>query len=203
VPIYVATAGPINAKKTGKFAQGMITVGAADEKVKMLWMACDEGCAEVGKAKVPKLLQLHLSWAPTDEEALQNAMVEWPNGGMPFPKQDIKNPEDFAAMAKLVRPEDFKNRVLITSDLEKHTAHVQHYLDMGFDEVHLHNVGRNQAEFIEVFGREVLPPPARRAGPATSLAARLTPRPDRRARSRQCASGSRKPGPSALIGRAE
>ncbi len=28
---------------------------------------------------------------------------------------------------------------------------------MGFDEVHLHNVGRNQAEFIEVFGKEVLP----------------------------------------------
>ena len=60
-------------------------------------------------------------------------------------------------MAKLVRPEDFKNRVLISSDLEQHLAHVQHYVDMGFDEVHLHNVGRNQAEFIEVFGREVLP----------------------------------------------
>jgi len=76
---------------------------------------------------------------------------------MAFPKQDIKNPEDFAAMAKLVRPEDFKNRVLITSDLEQHLAHVQRYVDMGFDEIHLHNVGRNQAEFIEVFGREVLP----------------------------------------------
>ena len=33
VPIYVATAGPVNAKKTGKFADGMITVGAADEKM--------------------------------------------------------------------------------------------------------------------------------------------------------------------------
>ena len=76
---------------------------------------------------------------------------------MPFPKQDIKNPEDFAAMAKLVRPEDFTNRVLMTADLEAHTAHIQHYVDMGFDEIHLHNVGRNQAEFIEVFGREVLP----------------------------------------------
>jgi hypothetical protein len=76
---------------------------------------------------------------------------------MSFPKQDIKNPEDFAAMAKMVRPEDFKNRVLISADLEEHTRHVQHYLDMGFDEIHLHNVGRNQAEFIEVFGREVLP----------------------------------------------
>jgi alkanesulfonate monooxygenase SsuD/methylene tetrahydromethanopterin reductase-like flavin-dependent oxidoreductase (luciferase family) len=84
-------------------------------------------------------------------------MQQWPNGGMSFPKQDIKNPEDFAAMAKLVRPEDFKNRVLISSDLEKHVAHVQHYVDMGFDEIHLHNVGRNQAEFIDVFGREVLP----------------------------------------------
>jgi coenzyme F420-dependent glucose-6-phosphate dehydrogenase len=157
LPIYVATSGPINAKKTGRFAQGMITVGAADEKIKLLWMACDEGCAEAGKPTIPKLLQLHVSWARTEEEALDNAMREWPNGGMAFPKQDIKNPEDFAAMAKLVRPEDFKNRVLISSDLEQHLAQVQKYVDMGFDEVHVHNVGRNQAEFIEVFGREVLP----------------------------------------------
>ncbi|MEJ7696795.1 MAG: hypothetical protein WKF78_09330 [Candidatus Limnocylindrales bacterium] len=88
---------------------------------------------------------------------MTNAVTEWPNGGMPFPKQDIKNPEDFAAMAKMVKPEDFKNRVLMTSDLGAHTAHIQHYVDMGFDEIHLHNVGRNQAEFIEVFGRDVLP----------------------------------------------
>jgi coenzyme F420-dependent glucose-6-phosphate dehydrogenase len=157
VPVYIATSGPINAKKTGRFAQGMITVGAADEKIKLLWMACDEGCAEAGKASVPKLLQLHVSWAGTEQEALDNAMREWPNGGMSFPKQDIKNPEDFAAMAKLVRPEDFKNRVLISADLEEHLAHVQRYVDMGFDEIHLHNVGRNQAEFIDVFGRDVLP----------------------------------------------
>jgi coenzyme F420-dependent glucose-6-phosphate dehydrogenase len=158
VPIYVATAGPVNAKRTGKYADGMITVGAADEKIKLLWQKCDEGCAEAGKPLgTPKLLQIHVSWARTDEEAVAAAMAEWPNGGMPFPKQDIKNPEDFAAMAKLVRPEDFTNRVLMSSDLDVHRAHIQHYVDMGFDEIHLHNVGRNQAEFIEVFGREVLP----------------------------------------------
>jgi predicted esterase len=28
---------------------------------------------------------------------------------------------------------------------------------MGFDEIHLHNVGRNQAEFITTFGEKVLP----------------------------------------------
>jgi hypothetical protein len=76
---------------------------------------------------------------------------------MAFPKQDIRNPEDFAAMAKLVGPDSFVNRMLITSDLEKHTANIQHYLDLGFDEIHLHHVGRNQAEWIDLFGREVLP----------------------------------------------
>jgi G6PDH family F420-dependent oxidoreductase len=159
VPIYVATAGPVNAKKTGRFADGIITVGAADEKIRMLWARYEEGAREAGKdpSRSPKMLQIHVSWAPTDDEAMNNALREWPNGGMAFPKQDIRNPEDFAAMARLVRPEHFRNRCEVSSDLARQTENIQHYVDMGFDEIHLHNVGRNQAEFIEVFGREVLP----------------------------------------------
>jgi len=159
VPIYVATAGPVNARRTGRLADGMITVGAADAKLKDLWENNDIGAREAGKdpTTMPKLLQLHVSWAATDEEATTNAMVEWPNGGMAFPKQDIRNPEDFAAMAKLVRPEHFVNRMLITSDIQRQIENVQHYLDLGFDEIYLHNVGRDQPRFIEVFGKEVLP----------------------------------------------
>jgi coenzyme F420-dependent glucose-6-phosphate dehydrogenase len=159
VPIYVATSGPLNSKKTGKFADGLITVGAADEKIHMLWDKFDEGAREAGKdpGRAPKMLQIHVSWAATDEEAIDNAVRHWPNGGMQFAKQDIRHPDDFAAMAKLVTPEHFKNRVLMTRDLEAHTRHIQHYIDMGFDEIHLHNVGPNQSEFIEAFGREVLP----------------------------------------------
>ena len=114
----------MNAKKTGKFADGIITVGAADEKMGMLWGKFEEGAREAGKdpSGAPKMLQIHVSWAPTDQEAIDQAVLEWPNGGMAFfPKQDIKNPEDFAAMAKLVRPEDFTNRVLMSSDLKAHT----------------------------------------------------------------------------------
>ena len=159
VKIYVATAAPVNAKRTGRHADGMITVGAADEKIGMLWGKFEEGAREAGKdpAIMPKLLQIHLSWAPDADVAMDNALREWPNGGMAFPKQDIKNPEDFAAMAKLVRPEHFTNRCEVSSDLAKQTENIQHYIDMGFDEIHLHNVGRNQTEFIEAFGREVLP----------------------------------------------
>jgi alkanesulfonate monooxygenase SsuD/methylene tetrahydromethanopterin reductase-like flavin-dependent oxidoreductase (luciferase family) len=76
---------------------------------------------------------------------------------MKFPKQDIRSPHDLAQMAKLVRPEDFEGRMLISADPEKHRAEIQKFLDHGFDQVYLHNVGRNQAEWIEVFGRDVLP----------------------------------------------
>jgi len=159
VPIYVATAGPVNARRTGRMADGMITVGAADAKLSELWANCDAGAREAGKdpATMPHLLQLHVSWARTEEEATENAVKEWPNGGMSFPKQDIRNPEDFAAMARLVRPENYVNRMLISADLGKHVEHIQHYLDLGFEEIYLHNVARDQTEFIDVFGREVLP----------------------------------------------
>jgi len=158
-PLLVATAGPINAKKTGKFADGIITVGAPLEKIGGLFDRFAEGAREAGKDPdaMPKVLQLHLSWAPTDEEALANAMDQWPNGGMKFPKADIRSPFDFEQMAKLVRPEDFEGRMVISSDPDVHRAAIQRFVDLGFDRVYLHNVGRNQAEWIELFGRDVLP----------------------------------------------
>ncbi|MCC2315298.1 TIGR03557 family F420-dependent LLM class oxidoreductase [Cellulomonas xiejunii] len=161
--ILVATAGPVTAKRTGRHADGIITVGAPLEKIAGLFGKFAEGAREAGKDPdaMPKVLQLHLSWAPTDEEALANAMHEWPNGGMKFPKADIRSPFDFEQMAKLVRPEDFEGRMVISSDPDVHRAEIQKYVDLGFDRIYLHNVGRNQREWIEVFGRDVLPQLAR------------------------------------------
>jgi coenzyme F420-dependent glucose-6-phosphate dehydrogenase len=158
-PIYVATAGPVTAEKTGKFCDGLITVGAPEEKIEGVFQRFEKGAREAGKdpATMPKILQLHLSWAPTDEEAMANAMKEWPNGGMKFPKADIRSPNDFAQMAKIVRPEDFKGRMLISSSPDAHCKEIQKFIDLGFDQVYLHNVGRNQAEWIDVFSKEVLP----------------------------------------------
>jgi len=158
-PIYVATAGPITAKWTGENCDGFITPGASIEKLKGLLDAFEKGARGVGKdpSTMPKLLQIHLSWADTYEQALQNALTEWPNGGMPFPKADIRSPEDFAEIAKLVRPENYKNRMLISPDLDEHRANLQQFVDLGFDEIHVHNVGRNQEQFIKAFGEQVIP----------------------------------------------
>jgi coenzyme F420-dependent glucose-6-phosphate dehydrogenase len=158
-PIYIATAGPLTARRAGQHTDGIITPGAPAEKLSRLLERFDSGAKHAGKdpGSQVKILQLHLSWAPTDEEALANAVTEWPNGGMKFPKQDIRSPHDFEQMAKLVRPEDFQGRMLISSDLDAHRAEIQHSLDVGFDRVYLHNVGRNQTEWIKAFARDVLP----------------------------------------------
>lgn len=157
--ILVATAGPVTAKRAGRHADGLITVGAPLEKISMLFGKFDDGVRESGRdpEALPKVLQIHLSWAPTDAEAMTNAMTEWPNGGMKFPKADIRSPFEFEQIARLVRPEDFEGRMVISSDPDIHRAHIQKYVDLGFDRIYLHNVGRNQREWIDVFSRDVLP----------------------------------------------
>jgi hypothetical protein len=47
--------------------------------------------------------------------------------------------------------------MVIGSDPDVHRASIQRFADLGFDRIYLHNVGRNQREFLEVFGRDVLP----------------------------------------------
>ena len=158
-PIFIAASGPKTAETAGRLCDGLITPAAPTEKLKMLIESFEKGAKEAGKdpATMPKLLQLHVSWADTYDEAVQQTMKEWPNGGVKAPKQDIRSPEDFAAFGQLVRPEDFKGRVFIATDLEEHRRHLQSFYDLGFDEVHVHHVGRNQSEFIRAYGEVVIP----------------------------------------------
>lgn len=158
-PIYVATSGPIMAARTGRLVDGIITVGAADEKVRMLLGRFEKGAREAGKdpAEMGKILQVKVSYAKSDQDAIDMAVRDWPNGGMNFPKADIRTPEDFEAMAKLVRPENFRNRVLTTADLSLHTSYLQHWIDVGFQEIHIHNVNRDQEAFIKAYGESVIP----------------------------------------------
>jgi coenzyme F420-dependent glucose-6-phosphate dehydrogenase len=158
-PILVATAGPVTARRAGKTVDGMITEGAPLDRLGVLVERFAAGAKESGRDAdhLTKLLRLHVSWAPTEAVALANAMREWPNGAMKFARSDIRSPFEFEQLARLVRPEDFEGRVVISSDPDVHRAAIQRCVDLGFDRVYLHNVGRNQKEFVEVFGRDVIP----------------------------------------------
>ena len=157
--ILVATAGPVAAKRAGKTVDGLITEAAPLDKVDLLLTRFAEGAREAGRAgeTQSRVLRLHLSWAETDEQAMTNALTEWPNGGLRFAKNDIRSPFELEQLARMVRPEDFEGRMPVSADPDVHRAYIQSYLDVGFDRIYVHNVGRNQREFLDVFGRDVLP----------------------------------------------
>ena len=66
---------------------------------------------------------MHLSWAKTDQEALDIAYDQWRTNIFPPPVcWDLDTPEAFDAAAQYVKPDDLRAKVLISSDLGKHTA---------------------------------------------------------------------------------
>ncbi|HTL42382.1 MAG TPA: TIGR03557 family F420-dependent LLM class oxidoreductase [Pseudolysinimonas sp.] len=155
--ILVAASGPVTARRAGRTVDGLITEAAPREHLELLLKRFGEGAREAGRdaTRMPKVLRLHLSWAETDEQAAANAVTEWPNLALRFSKSDIRSPYELEQMARMVRRDDFA--ITIGADPDLHRAAIQAYADLGFDRIYLHNVGRNQREFLEVFGREVLP----------------------------------------------
>ena len=56
-----------------------------------------------------------------------------------------------------MRPDDLRGPVLISSDPAQHVAWLREAAELGFDEINLHHVGRDQEAFIDTFGEHVLP----------------------------------------------
>ena len=106
----------------------------------------------------PASLQVHLSYAADDDEALAIAHDQWrANVVGPPVSWDVDTVEAFDAIAERVRPEDMHGAVLISSDPGQHAAWIVERAELGFDAVYLHHVGQEQDEFLDVFGDKVLP----------------------------------------------
>ncbi len=157
--VLVATGGPVTAKRAGRSADGLLAVGVPHEQAALLIDRFRIGAREAGKDPVlmPKWLHLNVSWASTAEEALAQAVECYPIGAMRFARGDLRSPLLIEQIARLVRPEDLAGRLPISEDPDVHRAELQRYLDLGYDRVFVHNVGRNHAAFLNAFGREVLP----------------------------------------------
>jgi len=156
--ILISTAGPVTARRAGRVADGIVTNGTNLEKAAQLLQRFDEGRRDAGRAESPgrKVVRLDLSWAPTEEEAMSNAVSGWPVAGLRFPRGDVRSPFELEQMLRTVCPEDMSERMSISSDPDVHRTRIQQFLDLGFTDIHLHNAGSNTREWIEVFGREVL-----------------------------------------------
>lgn len=153
-PIVAAAVTPDTARWAGGWADGLITINQPVDTLRQVVEAFREGGGE-GK---PMSLQVHLSYHPDEEEALAMAHDQWRYGIMGSDVGwDLRMPEDFEQVAGYIRPEDVRPSVLISSSLEQHAAWLGEFAELGFGEIYLHHVGKEQKGFIEAFGAEVLP----------------------------------------------
>jgi alkanesulfonate monooxygenase SsuD/methylene tetrahydromethanopterin reductase-like flavin-dependent oxidoreductase (luciferase family) len=142
------------ARRAGGWADGLITVAGKPEPLRRLVDAFRAGGGE-GK---PLFLQAALSYAKTDGETARAAHLEWRQAGLdPGRLADLRTPDEFAAACARVTEADVRERLRVSSDPGRHAEWLARDLELGFSDVYLHNVGRNQEEFIETFAARVLP----------------------------------------------
>jgi probable non-F420 flavinoid oxidoreductase len=136
------------------WADGLVTVNQPREQLERVLHAFRSGGGEGKRTS----LQVHLSWAPTEHEALEIAHDQWRTlvFGPPL-SWDLETVEQFDQAATHVRPEDVRDVVLVSADLQQHAAWLAELAALGFDELYLHHVGRHQEAFIDAFGEHVLP----------------------------------------------
>lgn len=70
---------------------------------------------------------------------------------------ELRTPQQFDAAGEFVKPEELNAHVRISAETQQHIEWLQKDIELGFDELILHNVNREQQQFIQVFGDKVLP----------------------------------------------
>jgi probable non-F420 flavinoid oxidoreductase len=138
----------------GSWADGLITVGGARQKVQPVIEAFRRGGGE-GKRVI---VQVKVSWAKSDQEALAGAKQQWNTNVFPSSvAADLAMPHQFEELARSVTDEQIREGVHVSADPQSHVAWIRQHGEMGIDDLYVHNVNLNQREFIDVYSRDVLP----------------------------------------------
>ena len=142
------------AKLCGTWADGLLMTGGQPEGVKPLIDAFRSGGGE-GK---PVFLQVALSWAPTKDEAVAQALDQWSAAAVGGEVNwDLRRPSDFDTASRLVGPDDIGKIVNVSHELSEHSDWLAALAELDVADIYLHQVGRNQPQFIEAFGERVIP----------------------------------------------
>lgn len=138
----------------GSWADGLITVSRPIDELKKVVDAFRNSGGE-GK---PMCLKVQLSYDQSYEKALEGAWDQWRTNILPHEiLDDLWQVKQFDAAAKYVRRDDIVKNVNVSSDPKVHIEWIKSYAALGFEKIILHNVNREQEQFIRDFGNNVLP----------------------------------------------
>jgi len=152
-PLVGAAVSARTAAWCAEWADGLITINQPVETLREIVSAYrDAG----GRGRLH--LQVHLSWDPDPDRAEAIAHDQWRSNVFPPPAcWDIDSAAVFDAVSEHVPPSALHGPVVISHDLDRHAAQLAEYVGLGFDEIALHHVGKEQEAFVDAFGSKVLP----------------------------------------------
>jgi coenzyme F420-dependent glucose-6-phosphate dehydrogenase len=140
-PIVVAAANPDAAKLAGEKGDGFMSTEPNEDVVKEY-----KGAG----GKEPLYGKITGAFAKDVETAKKIGKERQPNTAMGGAlSQELALPRDFEAVAELVREDDLEDSLVLGSDPGVWREKIDEYEKAGFTHVSLHNVAKEQADFIE------------------------------------------------------
>lgn len=153
VPLLGAAVTPQTAAFVGTWADGLLTASGGDIETTRQVMAAFR---ETAGDSAPIYLQHALSWAETEDEALAQGLEQWgPVVAGGEVNWDLRRPVDFDQVGKMAGPDQLARCVKVSADMHRHVGWIGELIELGADHIYLHNVGRNQRAFIELFGPHI------------------------------------------------
>lgn len=152
-PLYATAVSAETAGWAASWADGLATVSQQPDLLREVVSAYRSAGGEG-----PLILQVHLSWAETDAEALAIARDQWRNGVVAAPATwNIEQPEHFDAAAGEPEDHELRDALFISPDLDELAERIAEVARIGFDRLYLHHVGQEQAPFLEAARTRLLP----------------------------------------------
>ncbi|NHN42717.1 TIGR03557 family F420-dependent LLM class oxidoreductase [Halorubellus sp. JP-L1] len=157
--VAVAAGGTDSASVAGEIGDGLVTTAPDDELAAAFADAyADRDQADTDHVDAPMIGQAAVCYAETEQEGRRTVHEQWPNGGLPGELgQELPTPSVFEQAAELVTEEDAAGSLPCGPDADAFVESIQSYLDAGYDHVYLHQIGDDQADFLEFYADEVLP----------------------------------------------
>ncbi|MEV4162623.1 TIGR03557 family F420-dependent LLM class oxidoreductase [Nonomuraea dietziae] len=149
-PIYMSGFGAKSVELAGRIADGYISTGPAAEMVELFHKSGGEGKPAAGGLKV--------CYAPDEAQARATIHRLWPTQGVKGEAaQLLPLPRHFEQLAEMVTEEEAAGSSPCGPDPEVHVEAIRKYVEAGFDEVYISQIGPDQDAFFSFYSEEVLP----------------------------------------------
>jgi G6PDH family F420-dependent oxidoreductase len=149
-PILVSAFGPKALDVAVRIGDGYVTTTPDEELLGRYREQAGTGTTTHAGFKV--------AWADTEDEGIDHAYRIWPNSGLPGElSQILPTVEHFEQASQLVTRDTIAESVVGGSDPKAHLEAYAPFVEAGFDEIYVANMGPNYADMIRAYGREVLP----------------------------------------------